>query len=158
MAKRRKPIDYEPPPVRAAREKREREAARAERVRKLPPRVKFKPFEITDERTDMHLAAIAYFDAREYFDEKGRPIPISELSDEAAYALAGMDVFEEWDRNGQDTVKTIAGLTKKYKLSDKLKALQMINELKGRVKGSEDPRQKDRLNELEDIFKAGPIE
>lgn len=157
MAKKVK-LAYDPPPVREAREKREKEAARLERLKTLPPRKEFAAFEITPERTDMHLAAIAYFDARNYFDERGYPIPINELTDEAAYALAGMDVFEEWEGNGRDTAKVIAGLTKKYKLSDKLKALQMINELKGRVKGSEDPRQKDRLSELEDIFKAGPIE
>jgi len=153
-----KTAEYVPPPVRQAREEAERAAAREERVKNLPARTEFAPFEITDARTDMHLAAIAYFDARNYFDEEGRPIPISELSDEAAYALAGMDVYEEWENNGRDTAKVIAGLTKKYKLSDKLKALQMINELRGRTSGTDDKRRQDKLHELDYILKAGPID
>ncbi|WP_310731021.1 terminase small subunit, partial [Burkholderia multivorans] len=49
---------------------------------------------ITQDRVLRELARIAFFDPRKLFDADGRPLPISELDDDTAAAIAGLDVFE----------------------------------------------------------------
>ncbi|WP_310715492.1 terminase small subunit, partial [Burkholderia multivorans] len=49
---------------------------------------------ITQDRVLRELARIAFFDPRKLFDSDGRPLPISELDDDTAAAIAGLDVFE----------------------------------------------------------------
>jgi phage terminase small subunit len=80
--------------------------------------------EITQERTMREIAAIAFQDARKYFDENGQLIPIHLLDDEAAAALAGMDIDELFEFS--DGEKRQIGITKKIKRFDKTKALEML--------------------------------
>lgn len=77
--------------------------------------------EITQDRVLQELARIAFFDPRRLFDSNGKPIQISELDDDTAAALAGLDVQEEYEGSGEDRV--FIGYTKKYKVSDKNTAL-----------------------------------
>lgn len=77
--------------------------------------------EITQDRVLQELARIAFFDPRKLFDADGRPLPISELDDDTAAAIAGLDVFEEYDGSGED--RSLSGYTKKYKILDKNTAL-----------------------------------
>lgn len=76
---------------------------------------------ITADRVLLELAKIAFFDPRSLFAADGSPLPISDLSDDAAGALAGIEVLEEFDGTGKDRV--FKGYTKKYKVADKNTAL-----------------------------------
>lgn len=78
--------------------------------------------ELTTERTLREIARLAYVDPRKFFHADGRPKEITELDDDTAAALAGMEVTEEWTGSGAD--RQIAGVTKKYKLADKNAALE----------------------------------
>jgi phage terminase small subunit len=79
---------------------------------------------ITLERTLRELARIGYFDPRKLFDKDGRPLSITELDDDTAAVVAGLDVLEEFEGSGADRV--LVGHVKKWKLSDKKGALDML--------------------------------
>lgn len=79
---------------------------------------------ITLARTLKEIARIAYFNPRKLFDTDGRPLSITELDDDTAAAIAGLDVLEEWDGSGQDRV--LRGHVKKWKLADKKGGLDML--------------------------------
>lgn len=79
---------------------------------------------ITLERTLREIARIAYFDPRRMFDAKGRPLNVTELDNDTAAVVAGLDVLEEWEGSGQD--RTLVGHVKKWKLADKKGALDML--------------------------------
>jgi phage terminase small subunit len=70
------------------------------------------------------LARVAFVDARKLFDENGKPKDIRMLDDDTAAALASVDIYEEFDYNGDG--KELTGYTKKYKWADKLRALEML--------------------------------
>lgn len=79
---------------------------------------------ITLERTLREVARIGFFDPRRMFGKDGDPLPITELDDDTAAVIAGLDVVEEWDRTGEHPV--LIGHVKKWKLSDKKGALDML--------------------------------
>lgn len=79
---------------------------------------------ISLERTLAEIARIAFFDPRRMFNEKGEPRSITELDDETAAVVAGLDVLEEWEGSGDD--RRLVGYVKKWKLSDKKGALDML--------------------------------
>jgi phage terminase small subunit len=79
---------------------------------------------ITLERTLKELARLAFFDPRKLFSKDGKPLAINELDDDTAASIAGLDVLEEFDGSGKDRV--FIGMTKKYKLTDKRAALDML--------------------------------
>lgn len=78
---------------------------------------------ITLERTLREIARIAYFDARRLFGKDGRPLAITELDDDTAAVIAGLDVTELPAANGDGAQ---VGLVKKWKLSDKRGGLDML--------------------------------
>ncbi|MBB3010641.1 terminase small subunit [Cupriavidus alkaliphilus] len=73
--------------------------------------------EITADRVLKEMARLAFFDPRRLFRPDGSPLPINELDDETAAALAGLEVLEEYEGHGEDRV--FVGYTKKYKIADK---------------------------------------
>lgn len=77
--------------------------------------------EITQDRVLQEIARIAFFDPRNLFDKDGQPLPIASLDSDTAAVLAGLDVVEEYLGTGED--RKFIGFTKKYKIADKLKAL-----------------------------------
>lgn len=79
---------------------------------------------ISLERTLREIARIGYFDPRKLFDAKGEPLPITELDDDTAAVIAGLDVLEEWEGSGED--RKLVGYVKKWKLADKKGALDML--------------------------------
>lgn len=85
-------------------------------------KVVIEKMELTTERTLREIARLAYVDPRKFFHADGTPKEITELDDDTAAALAGMEVTEEWVGSGKDRVKI--GVTKKYKLADKNAALE----------------------------------
>lgn len=77
--------------------------------------------EITADKVLKEFAKLAFFDPRKLFDEKGNPKDITELDDDTAAALAGLDVVQDID---PDT--GITSYTKKYKLASKQAALDSL--------------------------------
>ena len=77
--------------------------------------------EITQEMVIRETAKLAFFDIRKMFDKDGKPLDISKLDDDTAAALVGLDVQDAVDGDGN-----YVGYTKKYKMADKLKALELL--------------------------------
>lgn len=73
--------------------------------------------EISTERILQERARLAFFDVRKLFDSHGGPVPIHELDDDSAAAIAGLEVVEQFEGSGED--RKFVGYLKKYKLADK---------------------------------------
>lgn len=91
------------------------EAIQKERDRLL------KRTEITQEKVLQEYARIAFFDPRKLFDDDGNPRPVSELDNDTAAALSGLDVVKEVDPDSG-----VTSYTKKYRVSNKLGALDSL--------------------------------
>jgi len=76
--------------------------------------------EITADRVLKEYARIAFSDVRKLYDRYGELLDVPDLDDDTAAALVGLDVVREDSRG--DTVT----YTKKYKMADKLRALEML--------------------------------
>ncbi len=76
---------------------------------------------VTSERIIQELAKIAFANAQDFFNNEGEPIPIQDLSDDAASIIAGMKVRTE--NYGDDDALS---LITEYKLSDKIAALRLL--------------------------------
>jgi phage terminase small subunit len=87
---------------------------------------------ITAERVMSEYAKLAFFDPRKLFNKDGTPKDITELDDDTAAALAGLDVQDVYEGYGED--RRFIGYTKKYKLSDKRAALDSIAKCLGMFK------------------------
>lgn len=77
--------------------------------------------EITAERVLAELAKLAFFDPRKMFNSDGSPKQILDLDDETAACVAGLEVNELFEGDGDQ--KHAYGLIKKIKLCDKRAAL-----------------------------------
>ncbi|MCD7994501.1 MAG: terminase small subunit [Clostridia bacterium] len=88
--------------------------------------------EITQDRVLQELAKLGFFDIRKLFDNSGKPLDITGLDDETAACIAGLEVMDVYEGTGED--KEFVGYIKKYKLSDKLKALELIGRHLGMFK------------------------
>lgn len=88
--------------------------------------------EITQDRVLQELARIAFFDIRKLYNQDGSMKLPSELDDEAAAVLSGVDVTEEWAGTGQE--RMMIGHTKKAKIFDKGSALTLAMRHLGMLK------------------------
>lgn len=88
--------------------------------------------EITQDRVLQELAKLGFFDIRKLFDDSGKPLDITGLDDETAACIAGLEVMDVYEEAGED--KEFVGYVKKYKLSDKLKALELLGKHLGMFK------------------------
>ncbi len=84
---------------------------------------------LTLERWHEELDRCALGDVRKMFDTHGNPIDIHALGDEEAPCIAGFEILEEFEGKGED--RTPIGYTRKYKLVDKLKALELAGKSRG---------------------------
>ncbi len=82
--------------------------------------------QITQDEVLNELRKIALSDIRNYYNELGQILSPHELSDKAAASIQGIDVDEikEYDRD-QGQMKVI-GVSKKIRLHDKIKALDLL--------------------------------
>lgn len=80
---------------------------------------------VTVENVTREYARLAFFDPRSLLTTDGHPIPLHELSDEAAAGIAGVDV-QVTEVNGAISVKVL-----KYKLTNKLPALEALGKSLG---------------------------
>lgn len=83
------------------------------------------------EATDVirETARIAFSDIRKLFNEHGGLIPVHELPDNVAAAIASIEVFEEFEGRGED--RKLVGHLKKIKMWDKNSALEKFFKNKG---------------------------
>ena len=84
---------------------------------------------ITAERVLRERSRLAFFDPRKLFNKDGSPIPLQDLDDDTAAAVAGMDVLEEFAGSGENRV--FIGYTKKYKLASKDPSLAALEKYFG---------------------------
>ncbi|MBR0568375.1 terminase small subunit [Azoarcus sp. L1K30] len=91
-------------------------AAIAERMKDRERRT-----EITQDRVLRELARVAFFDPRKLYRDDGSPKDITELDDDTAAAVAGLEVLEQYEGLGDD--RKFVGYLKKYKIADKGQAL-----------------------------------
>ena len=101
--------------------------------------------ELTVERVRRETARIAFFDPRKMFAQDGRPLAITELDDDTAAVINGLDVLEEYEGSGED--RKLVGHVKKYKILDKNNALDRAAKI---LKMYDDPKDgpKDTLASL----------
>lgn len=102
---------------------------------------------ITHERVLREYARLAFFDPRKLFDEDGNPKHITDLDDDTAAALIGLDVAKEVDEDTEAITHT-----KKYKLANKLGALDSLGKHLGLFDGKGGQKQED--NNLLDAVAA----
>ena len=85
--------------------------------------------QLTAERWQQEIDRCALGDVRKMFDSHGNPLDIHALGDDEAPCIAGFEILEEFEGKGKD--RTPIGYTKKYKLVDKLKALELAGKTRG---------------------------
>lgn len=98
--------------------------------------------EVTVERVLTEYARIAFQDPRKLLNEDGTPKALSELDDDTAAVIAGLDVSHI--RAGESDVGTIL----KYKLADKKGALDSLARHLGMFKDSLELKGKITLEDL----------
>lgn len=79
---------------------------------------------VTPKRVIQEYARIAFSDIRALYNEDGSLKNITDLTEDEAAALAGVDVDELWDGYGEERQQN--GLSKKIKRYDKVKALDSL--------------------------------
>lgn len=107
------------------------QAARAERL------------QINADQVIRELSRVGYTDIRGLFNENGCAKPIQEWPEDLARAVAGVEVYEEFENIrdgfecytcGRISTRALIGYTKKFKLWDKPKALNLLGLDEGRFK------------------------
>ena len=88
--------------------------------------------EITQDKVLKELAKIAFGDIRKLYTENGALRNIKDLEDDIAGAISGVETFEEYEGRGVD--REYIGDTKKVKMIDKTKALELIGKHLGMFK------------------------
>lgn len=88
--------------------------------------------EITQDRVLKELARVAFFDIRKIYNQDGTLKSPHEMDDDAAAALAGIDVTEEYA--GRGDARELVGYTKKAKIPDKVGALSLAMRHLGMLK------------------------
>lgn len=81
--------------------------------------------QITRERIVTEMARLAFVDCRKFFEADGTPIPVHQLSDDAAAAIIGLDVVTVGN------AEIGVGQVLKYKIPDKNKALENLARILG---------------------------
>lgn len=79
---------------------------------------------VSVERIAQELARIAFFDPRAMFDETGELLPIEEWPEDAARAVAGIEVKDLFDGKGAE--RKHVGQLHKVRISPKTPALEIL--------------------------------
>lgn len=87
---------------------------------------------ITQDRVLKELAKIAFGDIRKLYTDNGALRSIVDLEDDIAGAISGVETYEEYEGRGED--REHVGDTKKVKMLDKTKALELIGKHLGMFK------------------------
>lgn len=84
---------------------------------------------ITAERVLLERSRLAFLDVRKLFRDDGRPKPVTELDDDTAAGIAGLEVAEIFEGSGED--RRFVGYLKKYKLAGKDPSLAALEKYFG---------------------------
>lgn len=95
-------------------------------------KVRLDEMQLTEERVAREVARLSFFDPRKMFAADGRPLAITELDDDTAACIVGLDVLEEYAGTGEDRI--LVGHVKKYKIADKNAALDKAAKILGLFK------------------------
>lgn len=85
--------------------------------------------DITEERILKEIACSAFLDPADFYDEHGKLLHIQSMPEHARRALAGMEVYTEFEGKGQE--REAVGLTHKIKYADKKAHLELLMKNKG---------------------------
>lgn len=88
-----------------------------------------KKFELTTETLLNNLRQAVMFDPRKLYDENGALKPVTELDDDTAMALTGLEQCDEFE--GRGAARKWVGITKKLKWLDKNVARDQANKILG---------------------------
>ena len=80
--------------------------------------------EITADRVLEETARLAFYDPRKFFESDGSLKRVTDLDDDTAMAMSGLEVTELFEGTGDQ--KHAYGLLKKVKLSSKINALELL--------------------------------
>lgn len=80
--------------------------------------------EITQDMVIRELARIAFLDIRKLYNDSGGLKNIQDIDEETVKAISSLETLEEYDGYGEDREQI--GNTKKVKLLDKVKALELL--------------------------------
>ena len=80
--------------------------------------------EITADRVLQEIAKLAFLDPRKLFNADGSLVPIHELDDKTAMSIAGLEVNELFEGDGEQ--KHAYGLQKRVKIADKGQSLERL--------------------------------
>jgi|SRR5208283_5013154 len=81
--------------------------------------------DVTAARVVKELAALAFVDPAQFYDEEGNLLPVPKMPEAARRALAGMDVEELFARD-EDGKMRPSGMLKKLKFAAKVPALDLL--------------------------------
>ena len=79
---------------------------------------------MTQDMVIKELAKIAFLDIRKLYTENGQLKNVADIDDDTAGAISSLETLEEYDGYGDDREKI--GDTKKVKVLDKTKALELL--------------------------------
>ena len=80
--------------------------------------------EVTQDMVIKELARIAFLDIRKLYNDSGGLKNIQDIDEEAVKAISSLETLEEYEGYGEDREQI--GDTKKVKLLDKVKALELL--------------------------------
>lgn len=80
----------------------------------------------TVERVIQEYARLAFLDIRKAFDDEGRLLPIHQIDDDTAAAIAGIETEKLFEGHGEDREQI--GTLHKVRLADKVRALDSLGE------------------------------
>lgn len=80
--------------------------------------------ELTAAEVLAEIRKLAFADLRKAFDKDGKLLPLHEMPDEVGIALQGVETDEIYAGRGASRIKL--GVTRKVKLTDKVRALEML--------------------------------
>ena len=106
---------------------------------------------VTVDRVLKEYARLGFYDARKFFDSDGRGIAIQDLDDDSAAVIAGITVFEEYERDGSKRV--LIGHTKTLKLTEKKGALDSMSRVLGMFE-KDNAQGTNALKEMFDVLNA----
>mgnify|MGYP000868740705 CR=1 FL=1 len=75
------------------------------------------------ERWLEHISKIIESDVRKMFDAQGNPLELSELGPNEAATVSGFELCENFEGKGES--RKAVGYTKKFKLADRIRALEL---------------------------------
>ena len=97
--------------------------------------------QLTAERIIQEMCRVAFLDIRKLFDENGQLRPVTELDDDTAAAIMGIDIDEIFDGRGNNRKKI--GYSRKVRTVSKMDAL---SKLLDHLKPKDDDQKKDVFN------------